>query len=213
MADEGHSRLDDDLGFDLTEGARVTVGVLDGGTCVAQVERVAGVDFSVDMLDRIEQVMPPAGDQLSVYVGRPEGMRGWRVRIREDLRDGKASFTAVGRIATIQRRRHARVDVDLPAEARRVVAHRLGPVQQGRLADLSPGGLRLVGPFILHTSDSVEVTVDLGEGPVALHGPVVLAYSAPGGGRVVHVALSPVRSGAQDQLVAFWARHRARDGD
>ena len=57
------------------------------------------------------------------------------------------------------------------------------------------------------------MTVDLGDGPVVLHGPVVLAYADPDGGRVVHVALSPVPSAAQDKLVAFWAGHRAGDGD
>ena len=190
----------------LAPGARVSIWLPEGGTCVASISAIKGDDVEVDLLDDLEDGMPPAGTGLSMYVSRPNGLVGWRAVVKDERRgEAKASLTVGSPAPVVQRRHYVRVDVDLPAEARRIVAGRRGRVQFGRVADLSPGGLRLIGPIVLRTADVVEVTVDLGDGPVELRGPVVLSHAAPDGGRVVHVALGPERSAQHNSLVSFWA--------
>jgi hypothetical protein len=89
-----------------------------------------------------------------------------------------------------QRRRHVRVDVDIPAVVRRVRGGRRGRAQAVRIADLSVGGLKLIGAVTLATIDTVVIDADLGEGPVSLGGRVVMSYPTSDGSRVAHVAFS-----------------------
>ena len=98
------------------------------------------------------------------------------------------SLTMIDPVRLQQRRRHVRVDVDIPAVVRRVRGGRRGRAQKVRIADLSVGGLKLVGAVTLATVDTVNVIVDLGQGPVSLDGRVVMSYPTSDGSRVAHVA-------------------------
>jgi hypothetical protein len=93
-------------------------------------------------------------------------------------------------VAVRQRRRHVRVEVDIPAIVRRVRGGRRGRPQTVRIADLSAGGVKLIGAVTLATVDTVVIDADLGHGPVSLDGRVVMSYPTSDGTRVAHVAFA-----------------------
>jgi hypothetical protein len=190
----------------------VTVRLPGGGSCVAVIGAGGAGAVEIELLDEISEDLA-AGAMVTVCAAGPGGLYGWRVRILDVPKGGRASLIALGAVPVIQRRRHARVAVDLPGNARRILSGRLGHPHAGRVNDLSPGGLRMVGPLKLFFADAVEVTVNLGSGLVALRGRIALAYAAAAGDRVIHVALDQHRSRQCETLVDFWARHTISAAD
>jgi hypothetical protein len=196
----------EDRDFDLAEGTRVTVRLPGGGSCRAVIGAGGAGTVEIELLDEISEDLV-AGAVVTVYAAGPRGLYGWRVRILDAPKGSRASLIALGAVRVIQRRRHARATVDLPGNACRIVSGQRGRPQACRVVDLSTGGLRMVGPLKLFLGDTVEVTVNLGSGLVALRGRVALSYGAAAGNRVIHVALDQHGSRQCQALVDFCARH------
>jgi hypothetical protein len=177
-----------DAPVELRKGIRVGVEVPDGGTYVAVIERIEGGVVDVELLDDVpEGALLPDG-VVNVFIPRPAGLYCWLSRVVGQSRRSGLSLSMIDPVRLQQRRRHVRVDVDIPAEVRRIRGGRRGRAQNARIADLSIGGLKLIGTFALATVDTVAVTVDLGQGPVSLDGRVVMSYPTSDGSRVAHVA-------------------------
>jgi hypothetical protein len=194
----------------------VTVQLPGGGSCRAVIGAGGAGTVEIELLDEISEDLA-AGAVVTVYAARPGGLYGWRVRVLDAPKGGRASLIALGAVPVVERRRHARATVDLPGKACRMASGRVGRPQACRVVDLSPGGLRMVGPIELFLADAVEVTVNLGSVLVALRGRVALSYAAAAADRViyaaaaadrvVHVALDQHDSQQCEALVDFCARH------
>jgi hypothetical protein len=176
--------------IELKKGVRVGVEVPDRGTYVAIIERVAGRVVEVELLDDVpDGTLLPDG-VVNVFMSRPAGLYCWLSKVIGQSRRTALSLTMMDPVRLEQRRRHARVEVDIPAVVRRVRGGRQGRAQTVRIADLSVGGMKLIGVVTLATVDTVVVDTDLGEGPVSLGGRVVMSYPTSDGSRVAHVAFS-----------------------
>jgi hypothetical protein len=177
-----------DAPVELRKGIRVGVEVPDGGTYVAVIERIEGRVVDVELLDDVPEGALLPDRVVNVFIPRPAGLYCWLSRVIGQSRRTALSLNMIDPVRLQQRRRHVRVDVDIPAVVRRIRGGRRGRAQNVRIADLSVGGLKLIGAFALATVDTVSVIVDLGQGPVSLDGRVVMSYPTSDGSRVAHVA-------------------------
>jgi PilZ domain len=179
-----------DAPIELKKGIRVGVEVPDRGTYVAVIERVVGRVVEVELLDDVPEGALQPDRVVNVFVSRPAGLYCWLSQVIGQSRRSALSLAMIDPVRLEQRRRHVRMDVDIPAVVRRVRGGRRGRAQTVRIADLSIGGLKLIGAVTLATVDAVVVDVDLGEGLVSLDGRVVMSYPTSDGTRVAHVAFS-----------------------
>jgi hypothetical protein len=187
--------------IELKKGIRVGVEVPDGGTYVAVIERIEGRIVDVELLDDVPEGALRPDHVVNVFVPRPAGLYCWLSKVIGQSRRTTLSLNMMHPVRVQQRRRHVRVEVDLPAVVRRVRGGRRGRAQTVRIADLSVGGLKLIGPVILATVDTVVIDTDLGQGPVSLDGRVVMSYPTSDGTRVAHIAFASDYPWIEEQAV------------
>jgi hypothetical protein len=154
------------------------------------IERIEGRVVEVELLDDVPEGALLADRVVNVFVPRPAGLYCWLSRVIGQSRRTALSLTMTDPVGLRQRRRHVRVEVDIPAVVRRVRGGRRGRPQTVRIADLSTGGLKLIGSVTLATVDTVVIDADLGEGLVSLDGRVVMSYPTSDGTRVAHIAFA-----------------------
>ena len=190
----------DDATVELKKGVRVGVEVPDEGTYVAVIERIEGRVVDVELLDDVPDGALPPNRVVNVFIPRPAGLYCWLSRVIGQSRRTALSFTMIDPVRLQQRRRYERVEVDIPAVVRRVRGGRRGRAQNVRIADLSIGGLQLIGAVTLATVDTVVVDADLGHGLVSLDGQVVMSYPTSDGSRVAHVAFAADYPGIHERV-------------
>jgi hypothetical protein len=191
---------------ELREGIRVGIELADGSTCVAQIERLAGDAVHMKLLDDL-----PAGGlgpsrTADIFVARPEGLYRWPTRMTSGPEGDNAVLSVLGPVRLLQRRVHPRVAVDVAAEVRRIVHGRRDRAREGRIADLSHGGMKLITEPPIEPGDRVEVAVDLDGRRLSLTGRVVMAHAGPGGGRVANITFGDETTNELSALDAYLAR-------
>ncbi len=176
--------------IELKKGVRVGVEVPEGGTYVAVIERIQGSIVDVELLDDVPEGTLLPDHVVNVFVPRPAGLYCWLSKVVGQSERTALSLNMMDPVRVQQRRRHVRVEVDLPAVVRRIRGGRRGRGQTVRIADLSVGGMKLIGAVNLATVDTVVIDTDLGQGPVSLDGRVVMSYPTSDGSRVAHIAFA-----------------------
>ena len=118
-----------DAPIELKKGIRVGVEVPDGGTYVAVIERIEGRIVDVELLDDVPEGALLPDRVVNVFVPRPAGLYCWLSKVIGQSRRTALSLTMMDPVRVQQRRRHVRVDVDIPAVVRRVRGGRRGRAQ------------------------------------------------------------------------------------
>jgi hypothetical protein len=147
------------------------------------------------------------GSTLDLFMPRPEGIYHWLCSFSSEPFGQRAELELLGSPMVVQRRSRQRVDAALQAKVRRIRSARRGPAHEMTVADLSHGGMRLVGAFQLSTGDTVEVTVDLQGTRVQAVGRAVMAYPSADGRWTVHLSFIDGQREALDTVDSFLAYH------
>jgi hypothetical protein len=183
---------------------RVSLELPEAGTCVAVVSGTRQTSLTLDLLDDLPDGELEPGSTLDLFMPRPEGIYHWLCSLSSLPLGQRAELELLGSPMVVQRRSGRRVDAELEAKVRRPRSARRGPAHDMKVADLSHGGMKLVGPFQLSTGDTVEVTVDLGT-PVQVVGRVVMAYPTARGTWTAHLSFVDGQREALDMIDSFLA--------
>jgi PilZ domain len=203
-------------GFDaagpLEAGVRVSLELPDAGTCVGVVSSKGlssqgQASLTLDLLDELPDAEVEPGSTLDLFMPRPEGIYHWLCSFSSEPFGQRAELELLGSPMVVQRRSRQRVDAALQAKVRRIRSARRGPAHEMTVADLSHGGMRLVGAFQLSTGDTVEVTVDLQGTRVQAVGRAVMAYPSADGRWTVHLSFIDGQREALDTVDSFLAYH------
>jgi hypothetical protein len=173
--------------MDLCAGRRVLLELDDGGTAVARIDRAAGKALEVELLDTIQESESGTVTVVGILVTDATGLHRWPAAGTAAQASNTATIEVTGTASVLQRRRHPRHPVELPATVRRLRDSQSTVSQPGHIVDLSRGGLKLIaGPVDI--GDTVLISVDIRDQPLELVGRVLLAYPDDSGNRVAHVA-------------------------
>jgi hypothetical protein len=99
---------------------------------------------------------------------------------------------------TTERRRHGRIEIELPATLARVGGRPLtGPAST---VDVSAGGTQLVGPAGFAVADVIRVTITSGDLSVEHQGLIVARRPLDAGRATLHVAFKSLDDRSADDL-------------
>jgi PilZ domain len=173
--------------MDLCAGRRVLLELDDGGTAVALIDRADGKTLELEVLDSLPESLLETVTVVGILVTDAKGLHRWPATGTAAPNSNKATVEVTGTASVLQRRRHPRHPVELPATVRRLCDSQSTVTQPGHIVDLSRGGLKLIaGPVDI--GDTVLISVDIRDRPLELVGRVLLAYPDDRGNRVAHVA-------------------------
>ncbi|GEM_PF-1313586 len=176
----------------LQEGAKVALQLAPDDKRLAYVVSCQQRALVLDVPEGLPDGTVEDGSIVDLLMPRSVGMYKWLCMVSPAPRGNEVSVQILDGPMFVQRRLGPRVDANLPAEVRHVRASHRGVPYRALVADLSHGGLKLLGPKPLRTGDTIEVTMDLRGSVVSLMGRVVMAYPSPGlaepGSTDAHVA-------------------------
>ncbi|MGH9105968.1 MAG: PilZ domain-containing protein [Acidimicrobiales bacterium] len=189
----------------LQPGARVSLELPEAGTCVAVVASKRQALVRLNLLDELSEGDLPAGSTLELFMLRGEGIYRWLCLLSSPPADQEAEVELLSTPVLVQRRTGHRLGAELEATVRRIHSARRGPAHLVVVADLSLGGMKLVGPFRLSTGDTLEVTMDIGP-QVRVRGRAVMAYPTTPGTWAAHVSFLEGQRDVIEQVGGYIAQ-------
>jgi hypothetical protein len=163
----------------LQAGARVGLQLPQGGTCAARIGSYDHRTLTLELVDEAPECSLEVGSILDLLMPRSVGMYKWLCIVSSPPSGQLAELQILDGPMFIQRRLDPRVGANLLADVRHVRSARRGLPHRALVADLSHGGLKLEGARPARKGDTIEVTMELCGGQVAVLGRVVMAYPSP----------------------------------
>lgn len=195
----------------LDPGRRVRLEETASGNlvgCVAVVDSVSADRLVVRLLDPAPEGSFAPGSNVVLVLAQGEGLQRAASTVEEAHGDHERvlDLRLLRALDDTQRRAHPRVPVHLEVRARPVRPNGRGEVESMVAADISEGGIRLVGN-VQHSAGTVlELELPTGDGPLALRGMVVAVRAVEADRWTAHVAFTSTTAGAARRRLARYVQ-------